>query len=203
MYFAVKPENTNLTTTANTSAVLLNSVVTFHCTAEASPPTHDYLFYHEQTLLGSNSSGTFDTQVSKSGQYYCVPVNVAGRGDNDSISITVVGKYCLELSCAGCRAQNICKKHLPNGQWILITVSQFYSQLYTGTMYNVYMYTLLYKHKYLIQTENVKSTCRTTSVSVLRSPESYKPSLSAVFLALYVGQPTVQYVHSLQYLLTS
>ena len=121
--FAANPENTNLTTTANASAVLLNSVVTFHCTAEASPPTHDYLFYYEQTLLGSNSSGTFDTQVSKSGQYYCVPVNVAGRGDNDSISITVVGKYCLELSCAGCRAQNNFKKPLSNSQWILITIS--------------------------------------------------------------------------------
>ena len=92
------PENTKLTTTANTSATLKNSNVTFTCTAEGSPPPHEYRFYHEGTFLGSSSSGTFQTQVAESGIYFCVPVNRAGEGERGSVAITVVGE--CNVSCS-------------------------------------------------------------------------------------------------------
>ena len=88
------PENTNLTTIANTSATLRNSNVTFTCTAEGSPPPHEYRFYHKGTFLGNSSSGTFQTHVTKSGLsvFSCVPVNKAGLGENRSVTIDVVGE---------------------------------------------------------------------------------------------------------------
>ena len=92
------PENTNLTTTANTSATLKNSNVTFTCTAEGSPPPHEYRFYHKGTFLGSSSSGTFQTQVTKSGLsvFSCVPLNKylneSRVGENRSVTINVVGE---------------------------------------------------------------------------------------------------------------
>ena len=88
------PGNTKLTTTANTSATLKNSNVTFTCTAEGSPPPHEYRFYHEGNFLGSSSSGTFQTQVTKSGLsvFSCVPVNKVGVGENKSVTINVVGE---------------------------------------------------------------------------------------------------------------
>ena len=92
------PENTKLTTTANTSATLRNSNVTFTCTAEGSPPPHEYRFYHEGTSLGNSSSGTFQTHVNESGLYSCVPMNKAGDGEKGSVSITVVGEW--SVSCA-------------------------------------------------------------------------------------------------------
>ena len=99
------PENTNLTTTANTSATLKNSNVTFTCTAEGSP-SPDYRFFHDDTLLGNSSSGTFQTLVTKSGLYSCVPVNKAGEGQKRSVTITVVGELfgfmCLYKSSLSC-----------------------------------------------------------------------------------------------------
>ena len=86
-----KPENTNLTTAANTSAVLLNSQVTFHCSADGSPPPHNYLLTLNGEVLASNSSGYFSIQITESGNYSCVPVNKAGNGEVDSIAIIVVG----------------------------------------------------------------------------------------------------------------
>ena len=86
------PENTNLTTTANTSATLKNSNVTFACTSEGSPPPHEYRFYHKGNFLGSSSSGTFQTLVTQSGLYSCVPVNTVGVGENRSVTINVVGE---------------------------------------------------------------------------------------------------------------
>ena len=96
LFFTISdpPENTNLTTTANTSATLKNSNVTFTCTAEGSPPPHEYRFYHKGTLLGNSSSGTFQTHLTKSGLsvFSCVPVNKAGVGENKSVTINVVGE---------------------------------------------------------------------------------------------------------------
>ena len=103
------PENTKLTTTANTSATLKNSNVTFTCTAEGSPPPHEYRFYHKGTFLGSSSSGTFQTQVTKSGLYSCIPVNKAGVGENKSITINVVGESFFEYSGTFCMFLYVCK----------------------------------------------------------------------------------------------
>ena len=86
------PENTSLTTTANTSVTLKNTVVNFTCTSEGNPPPHNYRFYHEMTFLGNSSSGTFQTIMLQSGLYSCVPVNKVGPGDKGDISITVLGK---------------------------------------------------------------------------------------------------------------
>ena len=101
LFFTISdpPENTNLTTTANTSATLKNSNVTFTCTSGGSPPPHEYRFYHEGTFLGINSSsGTFQTHVTESGLYFCVPVNRAGEGERGSVAITVVGE--CNVSCS-------------------------------------------------------------------------------------------------------
>ena len=95
------PENTTLSTMANKSAIVRGSVVSFTCASDAVPPPHQYKFYYEQTFLGKNSSGLFQTQVSKSGLYSCVPVNKAGFGDNGTVLITVVGK--LPSICSGKR----------------------------------------------------------------------------------------------------
>ena len=92
------PENTNLTTTAIINSTLRNSNVRFICTAEGSPPPHEYRFYHKGTFLGSSSSGTFQTQVTKSGLYSCVPVNKAGEGEKGSVNITIVGKSSVSCS---------------------------------------------------------------------------------------------------------
>ena len=88
------PENTELTTSANTSATLKNSNVTFTCTAEGSPPIPEYRFYHMGTFLGSSSSGTFQTQVTESGLsvFSCVPLNKAGVGEHKSVTINIVGE---------------------------------------------------------------------------------------------------------------
>ena len=87
------PENTKLTTTANTSATLKNSNVTFTCSSEGSPPPHEYRFYHKGNFLGNSSSGTFQTHVTQSGLYFCVPVNKVGVGENKSVTIKVVGEF--------------------------------------------------------------------------------------------------------------
>ena len=96
MYFIFSdpPENTKLTTTANTSATLKNSNVTFTCSAEGIPPPHEYRFYHEGTFLGNSSSGTFQTRITQSGLsvFSCAPLNKAGVGGHKSITINVVGE---------------------------------------------------------------------------------------------------------------
>ena len=84
-------------TKGNTSAVVQNRFVTFSCTSKASPPPHEYRFYHNDNLLGTNSSGTYKTQVSESGLYSCVPVNTVGFGVNNTVNITVVGKFDVHL----------------------------------------------------------------------------------------------------------
>ena len=84
-------------TKGNTSAVVQNSFVTFSCASKASPPPHEYRFYHNNNLLGTNSSGTYKTQVSESGLYSCVPVNTVGFGVNDTVNITVVGKLDIHV----------------------------------------------------------------------------------------------------------
>ena len=79
-------------TTANTSATLRNSNVTFTCTAEGNPPPHEYRFYHKGNRLGNSSSGTFQTYINESGLYSCVPKNKIGDGEKGSVNITVVGE---------------------------------------------------------------------------------------------------------------
>ena len=94
------PENTSMNvklTKGNTSAVVQNSFVTFSCTSKASPPPHEHRFYHNDNLLGTNSSETYKTQVSESGLYSCVPVNTVGFGVSDTVNITVVGKIDIHV----------------------------------------------------------------------------------------------------------
>ena len=100
LFFTISdpPENTKLPTTANINATLKNSNVTFTCTAEGNPPPHEYRFYREGTFLGNSSSGTFQSQVTKSGIYSCVPVNKAGEGEKGSVNITIAGKSSVSCS---------------------------------------------------------------------------------------------------------
>lgn len=62
------------------------------CTTDANPEAHIYHFYLNDNLIGKSMSGVFNTTVMADGVYTCVPVNTAGTGDNDTISITAVGK---------------------------------------------------------------------------------------------------------------
>ena len=91
---SVKPENTKLSLDkSNTSAVLLSSTVVFNCTTFSHPPAHEYLFFHNQVLLGRNVSGFYHLQISNSGVYSCTPVNSAGVGESAAVSLTVVGRF--------------------------------------------------------------------------------------------------------------
>ena len=125
------PENTKLTTTANTSATLRNSNVTFTCTSEGNPPPHEYRFYHEGTFLGNSSSGTFQTQVTESGIYSCVPVNKVGEGEKGSVTINVVGKW--SVSCATYLLE-ILDTNVPRGHFFPFCHSVLLSKTFTACL---------------------------------------------------------------------
>jgi len=57
------------------------------------PPAHEYLFFHNQVLLGRNVSGFYHLQISNSGVYSCTPVNRAGIGESAAVNLTVVGRF--------------------------------------------------------------------------------------------------------------
>lgn len=86
------PESTSLNTSANVSATIKNSSVTFMCTAEGNPAPHEYRFYHDNTYLGKSSSGNFQTKVTEGGLYFCVPFNKAGEGRKASVHINIAGE---------------------------------------------------------------------------------------------------------------
>ena len=90
--FTDKATNTNLTTAANTSAILKDSVVNFTCTSKGNPPPREYKFYHKGIYLGNSCSGFFQIQVSEGGLYSCVPVNEVGDGEEGVVDINLVGK---------------------------------------------------------------------------------------------------------------
>ena len=72
--------------------MLYESNMSLDCSTDANPEAYIYHFYLNDNLIGNNSSGMFNTIVMADGVYTCVPVNTVGTGDNDSVSITVVGE---------------------------------------------------------------------------------------------------------------
>ena len=81
-----------ITTLPQNTTVLRGATVSIKCTTDANPDAHIYHFYLNDNLIGNSSSGVFNTTVMADGVYTCVPVNTVGTGDNDSVSITVVGE---------------------------------------------------------------------------------------------------------------
>ena len=90
--FVDAPSSTNLITVPNNTTVLRESNISLVCSTDANPDAHIYHFYLNDNLIGNSSSGVFNTTVMADGVYTCVPINTVGTGDNDSVSITVVGE---------------------------------------------------------------------------------------------------------------
>ena len=86
------PSSTNLITVPNNTTVLRESNISLVCSTDANPDAHIYHFYLNDNLVSNSSSGAFNTIVMEDGVYTCVPLNTVGTGDNDSVSITVVGE---------------------------------------------------------------------------------------------------------------
>ena len=95
--FVDAPSSTNLITVPNNTTVLRESNISLVCNTDANPDAHIYYFYLNDNPIGSSSSGVFNTTVMVDGVYTCVPINTVGTGDNDSVSITVVGE--LHFTC--------------------------------------------------------------------------------------------------------
>ena len=85
------PSSTNLITVPSNTTVLLESNISLDCSTDANPDAHIYHFYLNENLIGNSSSGVFNSTVTADGVYTCVPINTVGTGQNDSVSITVVG----------------------------------------------------------------------------------------------------------------
>ena len=81
-----------ITTLPQNTTVLHGATVSIKCTTDANPDAHIYHFYLNDNLIGNSSSGVFNTIAMADRVYTCVPVNSVGTGDNDSVSITVVGE---------------------------------------------------------------------------------------------------------------
>ena len=93
MYVLVdSPSSTNLITVPNNTTLLRESGISLNCSTDANPDAHIYHFYLNDNLIGNSSSGVFNTIAMADRVYTCVPVNSVGTGDNDSVSITVVGE---------------------------------------------------------------------------------------------------------------
>ena len=56
-----------------------------------------YQFYFNDAIIGNHSSGLLNITVDADGVYICVPINTVGRGDNATVSITMVGKSLIFL----------------------------------------------------------------------------------------------------------
>jgi len=91
------PGGTNLITVPVNTTLLNGSDISLHCSTDANPDAHVNHFYFNGNLIGSNSSGVFNTTVMADGAYTCVPVNTIGTGDNGTVSITVVGELHFKL----------------------------------------------------------------------------------------------------------
>ena len=91
------PSDTNLITVPSNTTLLRESNISLDCSTEANHAAHIYHFYLNDNPIGNSSSGVFNTTVMVDGVYTCVPINTVGTGDNDSVSITVVGE--LHLTC--------------------------------------------------------------------------------------------------------
>ncbi len=65
--------------------------MSLNCGTVASPEA-EYHFYFNGNSIGNNSAGVLSVTVMEDGEYTCVPVNTVGTGDNDTVSVTAVGK---------------------------------------------------------------------------------------------------------------
>ena len=90
--FVDAPNSTNLIPVPNNTTVLRESNISLVCSTDANPDAHIYHFYVNDNLIGNSISGVFNTTVMADEVYTCVPINTVGTGDNDSVSITVVGE---------------------------------------------------------------------------------------------------------------
>ena len=86
------PSSTNLIAVPSNTTLLRESNISLDCSTDANPDAHIYHFYLNDNLIGSSGSGVFNTTIMVDGVYTCVPINTVATGDNDSVSITVVGE---------------------------------------------------------------------------------------------------------------
>ena len=90
-FFEDAPDRATLTTVPSNTTLPLDSIMSLNCETDVSFQA-EYHFYFNDKSIGTSTSGVFNVTVEADGVYTCVPVNTVGKGDNASVSITVVGK---------------------------------------------------------------------------------------------------------------
>ena len=91
------PTSTMISTLPSNTTILRGATVELNCRTDANPGAHIYQFYLNGNLVANSSSGVFNVTVKADGVYTCVPINTVGTGDNDTVSITAVGKKSKHL----------------------------------------------------------------------------------------------------------
>ena len=85
------PGMTTLTTVPTNTTLLRGSIMSLNCVTDASPEAEYYFFFNGNSI-GNNSTGVLNVTVEEDGVFTCVPINTVGPGDNDTVSITAVGR---------------------------------------------------------------------------------------------------------------
>ena len=71
--------------------------MSLNCSTDANPAAYMYQFFFNDAIISNHSSGLLNITVDADGVYTCVPINIVGRGDSATVSITMVGKSLIFL----------------------------------------------------------------------------------------------------------
>ncbi|XP_048588352.1 hemicentin-1 isoform X2 [Nematostella vectensis] len=87
-----KPKDTILTKSIG-SAVCVNSSMRLSCISTSKPAATKFTFYKDNVEIANTSSGNITVTLSTQGthQFTCVPENVAGTGENATVTVLVKG----------------------------------------------------------------------------------------------------------------
>ena len=94
LFFLVKPENVQLTTSATNNKACRGDVISLNCSADANPSVTSYqLFENDTAILNTSHSGMWSKNLEQGGVfiYKCVANNTLGSAYSTSVTITVNG----------------------------------------------------------------------------------------------------------------